>query len=456
MNIIILGAGKVGSHLTNELSLQDHNILVIDKNKDVLNRLLEQNDVMALVGDGRDVDVLEEADVANCDLFIALTMSDDVNLIASSLAKSLGARNIIIRLRDPKYVNHFDRIQDVTNSNLIINPEYLAAKEIQRSIKYSHARNVQGFVDEKALMIEISIGENSKLAGKSLMEANSYLRQFDIIIGIVVDNGEITIPKGNFIIESGQKIYIMGTKEGIDKFYKSEIPESVGIKDILIIGASSITLQLTALLLERNFNVTIIEINKEKAMAIQEQFGDAVVINADGSDPDILEEVRIDSFDALVSLTGIDEENILIALMAEHYGIEKIIAKVNRTNLLKITGILDIDATFTPKTAASNYINRLIRSKENAKDLSTLNNLYKLEEDQVEVLEFEVNEHSNLFNHKLKDLNVKPDTLVAIIEHHEYGGAIEVATGNSMIDRGDRVLIITKSKNITQIDDILV
>lgn len=142
--------------------------------------------------------------------------------------------------------------------------------------------------------------------------------------------------------------------------------------------------------------------------------------------------------------------------MAEHYGIEKIIVKVNRTNLLKITGILDIDATFTPKTAASNYINRLIRSKENAKDLSTLNNLYKLEEDQVEVLEFEVNEHSNLFNHKLKDLNVKPDTLVAIIEHHEYGGAIEVATGNSMIDRGDRVLIITKSKNITQIDDILV
>ena len=190
----------------------------------------------------------------------------------------------------------------------------------------------------------------------------------------------------------------MGTKEGIDKFYKSEIPESVRIKDILIIGASSITLQLTALLLERNFNVTIIEINKEKAMAIQEQFSDAVVINADGSDPDILEEVRIDSFHALVSLTGIDEENILIALMAEHYGIEKIIAKVNRTNLLKITGILDIDATFTPKTAASNYINRLIRSKENAKDLSTLNNLYKLEEDQVEVLEFEVNEHSNLFN----------------------------------------------------------
>ncbi|MDU0894780.1 MAG: NAD-binding protein, partial [Anaerococcus sp.] len=185
MNIIILGAGKVGSHLTNELSLQDHNILVIDHNKEVLNRLLEQNDVMAIVGDGRNVDVLEEANVGNCDLFIALTMSDDVNLIASSLAKSLGAKNIIIRLRDPKYVNHFDRIQDVTNSSLIINPEFLAAKEIQRSIKYSHARNVQSFLEDKALMTEITISKNSKLAGKSLIEANSYLRQFDIIIGIV-------------------------------------------------------------------------------------------------------------------------------------------------------------------------------------------------------------------------------------------------------------------------------
>lgn len=455
MNIIILGAGKVGSHLTNELSLQDHDILVIDKDKEVLNRLLEQNDVMAIVGDGRDIDVLEEADVGKCDLFIALTMSDDVNVIASSLAKSLGAKNIIIRLRDPKYVNHYDRIKDITNSNEIINPEFLAAKSIQRSIKYSHARNVQSFLKDRALMIEIQLGKNSKLAGHSLMEANSYLRTFDIIIGIVNVNGEIYIPNGDFILESGDKLYIMGTKSGIDKFYKSEIPESIRIKNILIIGASSITRHLTGLLLERNFNVTIIEIDREKAISIQEEYKEAIVINSDGSDPDILEETRVENFDAVVSLTGIDEENILIALMAERYGIDKIIAKVNRTNLLKITGVLDLDATFTPKTAASNYINRLIRSKEDARGVSTLSNLYKLEDDQVEVLEFEVSENSRVFNKKLKDLPIKSGTLVAIIEHSEYNGDIEVASGESVIDMGDRVLLITKNKNITQIDDIL-
>lgn len=455
MNIIILGAGKVGSHLTNELSLQDHNILVIDHNKDVLNRLLEQNDVMAMVGDGTDLSILQEADVANCDLFIALTRIDDTNLISSALAKSLGAKDIIVRLRDPKYLDHLDRIQEVSGSNLVINPEYLAAKEIQRSIKYSHARNVQNFLEERALMIEITINPKSKLAGKTLAEANSYLSKFNVLIGMVIENEEVYIPNGDFFLEAGQKIYVMGNKNDVDLFYKAEIPESIRMKNILIIGASTISYHLTGLLLARNFSVTIIELNREKAIDIQEKYREAIVINADGSDPEILEEARIDSFDAVVSLTGIDEENILIALMAQRYGVDKIISKVNRTNLLKLTGILDIDATFTPKSAASNYINRRIRSRYDARGLSYLNNLYKLEEDQVEVLEFEVGENSRIFNKRLRDLNVKSDTLVAMIEHRELDGQIEVATGDSIIDRGDRVLLITKSKNITRVDDIL-
>lgn len=455
MNIIILGAGKVGSHLTNELSLQDHNILVIDHDKDVLNRLLEQNDVMAMVGDGTDLNILQEANVRDCDLFIALTRNDDTNLISAALAKSLGSKEIIVRLRDPKYLDHLDKIQEITGSNLVINPEYLAAKEIQRSIKYSHARNVQSFLEDRALMMEIVINPNSRLHGQRLADADSYLSQFDVLIGIVIENEQVYIPNGDFVLEAGQKIYVMGSKDDVDQFYKAEISESIRMKNILIVGASAIAHHLTDLLLKRNFNVTVIELNREKAIDLQEKYGDALVINADGSDPDILEEARIDSFDSVISLTGIDEENILIALIAQRYGIDKIISKVNRTNLLKLTGILDIDATFTPKSAASNYINRIIRSKYDARSVSTLNNLYKLEGDQVEVLEFEVKENSMIFNQRLKDIRTRPDTLVAMIEHSELNGQIEVATGNSIIDMGDRVLVITKNKNITQIDDIL-
>lgn len=455
MNIIILGAGKVGSHLTNELSLQDHNILVIDHNKDVLNRLLEQNDVMAMVGDGTDLNILQEANVRDSDLFIALTRNDDTNLISAALAKSLGAKDIIVRLRNPKYLDHLDRIQEITGSNLVINPEYLAAKEIQRSIKYSHARNVQSFLEDRALMMEIVINPNSRLHRQRLADADSYLSQFDVLIGMVIENEQVYIPNGDFVLKAGQKIYVMGSKDDVDQFYKAEISESIRMKNILIIGASNITYHLTDLLLARNFNVTVIELNRDKAIDLQEKYRDALVINADGSDPDILEEARIDSFDSVISLTGIDEENILIALIAQRYGIDKIISKVNRTNLLKLTGILDIDATFTPKSAASNYINRIIRSKYDARSVSTLNNLYKLEGDQVEVLEFEVKENSMIFNQRLRDIRTRPDTLVAMIEHSELNGQIEVATGNSIIDMGDRVLIITKSKNITQIDDIL-
>ena len=455
MNIIILGAGKVGSHLTSELSLQDHDILVIDQDKEVLNKLLEQNDVMALEGDGTDIDILQEANVSNCDLFISLTRDDDTNFIAASLAKSLGASDIIVRLRDPKYLGHARLIHHITGANLIINPEHLAAKEIQRSIKYSHARNVQTFLEDRALMIEVTISENSRLAGQRLADANSYLSRFNILIGIVNDGDGISIPNGNYVLEAGQKVYVLGTKDDVDQFYKAEIPESIRMRDILIIGANSIAHHLTGLLLERNFNVTVIELNREKAIKLQEEYRDAIVIHADGSDPEILEEARIDSFDSVISLTGIDEENILIALIAQRYGIEKIIAKVNRTNLLKLTGILDIDATFTPKSAASNYINRLIRSRDNARGFSALNKLYRLEEDEVEVLEFEVTENSRICNHKLRDIYLKPDTLVAIIEHREFESEIEVATGDSVIDAHDRVLVITKSKNITQIDDIL-
>lgn len=455
MKIIIVGAGKVGSYLTSQLSLENHDILVIDQDKEIIDRLLEQNDVMAIVGDGTSTEVLEEADVQNSDLFIALTMSDEVNLITSALARSLGAENIIIRLRDPKYLNNMKLVEDLTSANLVINPEFLAAKEIQRSIKYSHARNVETFLEDNALMIEISISESSRLAGKRLRDLDSYIKNYGVLIGIVKDEDKIIIPNGNTILEAGHKVYLIGTREHVDHFYKAEIPENTRIQDVLIIGASAIAHQLTGLLINRNFNVTIIEIDREKAIDTQEAFSEAVVINADGSDPDILEEVRLDSFDAVVSLTGIDEENILIALMAEKFGIEKIVAKVNRTNLLKITGILDIDATFTPKRAASNYIHRLIRSKQETKDVSLLNNLYRLEEGMVEVLEFEVSDRARVSDHSLKDLPIRDDTLVAAILHHEKDGEIEIATGDSILSSGDRVLIITEQKGFKEIDDIL-
>lgn len=454
MKIIILGAGKVGSYLTSDLADEGHDILVIDHNKQVLDKLLASNDIMGIVGDGRDPEVLIDAGVGSCDLFIAISMSDDVNLISSTIAKKLGAKNIIIRLRDDRYLKQKEIIENITSASRIINPELIAAKDIQRTLKYSHALNVEGFFKDKALMMEILISEDSDLAGAKISELNAYSAEYHTLIGIVNNQGKADIPHGSYVLEEGEKIYVIGAKEGVDRFYRQEVLDRIKIKDVLIIGAGSISTYLTGLLLERGFNVTVVEIDKEKAEKISELYSDAVVIHADGADPDVLEQVRVETFDALVALTGIDEENILISLMAKKYGVKKIIAKVNRTKLIKMTGILDIDTTFTPKRVASDVINRIIRSKKNARG-SSITSLYSLEDEQVEVIEFAAIDHSSILNKKLRDLAIRDDTLIACIKHEGKNGGIEVPNGDSTISLGDRVLVITTNGTFQTIDDIL-
>ena len=448
MNVIIVGAGKVGSYLTSKLSDEGHNILVIEKNKDVLERLLASNDVMGILGDGRDLAVLDEANVDECDAFIAMTFNDDVNLISSMIAKKKGAKSTIVRLRDPRYIKYDEFMRKTMGVDRLVNPEYYAAKEIQRTLKYTYAVNVENFLDSKVILIELEIDE------KSLMDLNAEGLLGNTIIVIGEKDDQVVIPNGNHILEVGEKIYVAGPREDIDKFYKRQVDNKKSIKNVLIIGGGSIALNLSELLLKRNFNVTVLEIDKERAIDFSERLPECEVINADGSDPEILDEVRIENYDAVVALTGIDEENILISLLAKKRGIDKIIAKVNRTQLLKITGILDVDTTVTPKKSASFFVSRLLRSKENSRGES-ISNLFRLSDDRVEAIDFTVIENSRVTGKKLKDLNVKANTLIVGISRQNLGGKIEVANGESTIELGDRVMVVTKNKDFKEIDDIL-
>ena len=454
MKIVIVGAGKVGSYLTSKLSDEGHNILVIEKNKDVLERLLASNDVMGILGDGRDLAVLDEANVDQCDAFIAMTFNDDVNLISSMIAKKKGAKSTIVRLRDPRYIKYDEFMRKTMGVDRLVNPEYYAAKEIQRTLKYTYAVNVENFLDSKVILIELEIDENSKLANKSLMDLNAEGLLGNTIIVIGEKDDQVVIPNGNHILEVGEKIYVAGPREDIDKFYKRQVDNKKSIKNVLIVGGGSIALYLSELLLKRNFNVTVLEIDKERAVDFSERLPECEVINADGSDPEILDEVRIENYDAVVALTGIDEENILISLLAKKRGIDKIIAKVNRTQLLKITGILDVDTTVTPKKSASFFVSRLLRSKENSRGES-ISNLFRLSDDRVEAIDFTVIENSRVTGKKLKDLNVKSNTLIVGISRQNLGGKIEVANGESTIELGDRVMVVTKNKDFKEIDDIL-
>ncbi len=419
-----------------------------------MERLLASNDVMGILGDGRDLAVLDEANVDECDAFIAMTFNDDVNLISSMIAKKKGAKSTIVRLRDPRYIKYDEFMRKTMGVDRLVNPEYYAAKEIQRTLKYTYAVNVENFLDSKVILIELEIDENSKLANKSLMDLNAEGLLGNTIIVIGEKDDQVVIPNGNHILEVGEKIYVAGPREDIDKFYKRQVDNKKSIKNVLIVGGGSIALYLSELLLKRNFNVTVLEIDKKRAIDFSERLPECEVINADGSDPEILDEVRIENYDAVVALTGIDEENILISLLAKKRGIDKIIAKVNRTQLLKITGILDVDTTVTPKKSASFFVSRLLRSKENSRGES-ISNLFRLSDDKVEAIDFTVIENSRVTGKKLKDLNVKANTLIVGISRQNLGGKIEVANGESTIELGDRVMVVTKNKDFKEIDDIL-
>ena len=454
MDIIIVGAGKVGTYITSKLDDEGHNILVIEKDKEVLERLLAQNDVMGILGDGRDLDVLDEANVNDCDAFIAMTFNDDVNIISSIMAKRKGAKSTIVRLRDPRYIKDEEFMRKAMEVDRVINPEFFAAKEIQRTLKYTYAVNVENFLNSKVILIELELDKTSKLINKSLMDLNREGLLGNTIIAIGEKDDEVTIPNGNHILREGEKIYVAGPREDVDDFYRRQVDSRKSIKDVLIVGGGSIALYLTKLLLKRNFNVTVLENNKERAIEFSEMAPSCDVINADGTDPEILDEVRVENYDAVVSLTGIDEENILISLLAQKRGIDKVISKVNRTELLKITGILDVDTTVTPKKSASFFVSRLLRSKENSRGES-ISNLYRMSDDRVEAIDFTVIEESKAAGIKLKDIKLKSDTLIVGISRKDLGGRIEIANGESIIELGDRVMVITKHKDFTEIDDIL-
>ncbi|WP_243342363.1 Trk system potassium transporter TrkA [Anaerococcus sp. AGMB09787] len=453
MNIIIVGAGIIGSYLTSQLAEEDHNILVIEKDKDILDRLLAVNDVMGILGDGTDPKILKEANIKNCDIFVALTLEDDINIIASVMAKNLGARYTIARVREPKYTNDVEFMRSSMGVDNIINPEYYAAKEIQRTLKYPKSHSVDSFFHGAVNMIQLEIKKDSAMLNKSLMQLSmeGYLKDALICIARYKDN--IFIPAGNHVLKEGEFVHIAANKSVLSRIYKSEVGDEGSIKKVMIIGASRISYYLTNLLLERNFEVTIMEINKETAISIQEAFPKAVVINTDGANPDVLTEERVTSYDAVIALTPTDEENILISLLAKRLGISNIITKVDNTKLLKITGLLNIDDAITSKRAASDFVLRLVRSKENANGFS-IKNLYRLEDENVEAIEFNIIEDSKIIGKKLKDLPIKKNTLVAYIKDGPYG-KISIANGNSTIKIGDRVLVMTTNKDFSEIDNIL-
>lgn len=449
MNIVIAGGGKVGEALCSELSSEGNDIILIEKNSKRMDALINKYDITGIVGNGANYDLQMEASVPNCDIFIGVTPQDEINIMSAVIAKKLGAKHTIARVRNPEYTKHLGFVKDSLGITMMINPELESAKDIMKVIKYPTALSVESFAGNRVNLVELKIKQNSPLVDISLKDFKT--RYGNILVAIIQRGDEIIIPSGENYLREGDRIYVVSSLKEVNKFYKLMGDNRARMKSALIIGGGRITYYLINMLKDYKMDIKVIENNAKRAEELSEAFPGIMVVHGDGTDQEFLEEERIEGYDVFISLTGVDEENIITSLYASQQGVRKSITKVNRTLLLKIFGTMGLQTVITPKRVIANTILQFVRSLTN-QSVSNVEALFRLADNQVEALQFKVKASSRVVNVPLESLPIKSRLLIAYIIR---GKKLIVPGGQDIIKTDDHVIVITTEKNYDDIDDIL-
>lgn len=450
MKIVVIGDGKVGRTIIEHMSREGHEIVVIDKNPKVIDQIVDLFDVMGMCGTGTSYDTLKEAGVKKADVVIATTSSDEINLLSCVVAKSLGAKSTIARVRSHEYSKQVELMSQELEISMIVNPESEAATEILNIINFPEANKVETFRKGKLEIVELYIPENSPLVGLSLASLHAKF-PVELLIGIVQRNGEVTIPNGSFVIDAKDKIHVVACRANLKSFLSKLGLEEMKLKDIMIIGGGKISLYLAQHLLKAKYKVKIIENNYERCLELSDLLPQATIIHGDGTDQSLLMDEGIKGIDAVVSLTGIDEENIIISMYAQKQEVKKVVAKINKTALSNILESVGVASVISPKDITADRILGYIRSTNNSGN-SNIERLYKLADNQVEAVEFVAKAKSKVIDKPIKNLSLRPNILIAaIIRDNE----VFIPNGNSVIAEGDSVIIISKDRILYELNDIL-
>ena len=450
MKIVIIGAGKVGELLCSDLSLEGNDIILVEQDAKILEKILANNDIMGFVGNGVSYDTQMEAEVPKADVFIAVTEKDEINIIASVIAKKLGAKYTIARVRSTDYSSQLEFMTDSLGIDLVINPELEAAKDIKQNIDFPDALNVESFLDGRLKLVEFQIDEDSPIAGVSLFDfKQKYFPH--LLVCIIKREDKVIIPSGNNFIKAGDRIYITGSNSEIIKFQDALGKNNKKIKSAFIIGAGIISHYLVQEFLKDKIQVKIVELNPKKANKFSEYLPQATIINADGSNVDVLKEENFKNYDSCISITGIDEVNMFISIYAKKIGIKKIITKLNKLSFVDILGENSFQSIITPKKIIADNIVKVVRSIASKKK-NLIENLYRLENNKVEAVELLINSKSKVSNIPLKDLKIKKNLIIAYIIRNNV--AI-FPKGTDMIKEGDRVIIITAESFFDDINHII-
>lgn len=451
MNIIINGCGKIGKTILASLVAEGHDVVAIDNDPQVIETITNIYDVMGVCGNGTDSDVLVEAGVKNAELMISMTGSDELNMLSCFLAKRLGAQYTIARIRNPEYNDKsLSFMREQLDLALTLNPELLASVELYNILKLPSAAKVETFSARNFEIAEIKLKANSPLDGMNLIELrNKFKAKF--LIAAVGRGEEAYIPDGNFVLKSGDRICISATTSEIIRFFKELGTQQNPAKNIMIIGGGKLAFYLAKKLSDGGNKVVIIEKNAQVCESLCEALPKTTIVNADGTDQEVLLEEGLLSVDAVVSLTGMDEQNILMSAYAQTKEVPKVITKINRESLMPMAESWGLDTIITPKYTVSNIVVQYARALENSQG-SSMETLYRIMDEKVEVLEFIVKEDFEKSNITFKELSLKPNTLVAgIIRNRKT----IIPSGDDVLLPGDKVIIFAANQRINKLSDIL-
>lgn len=446
MKIVLVGGGKVGFALCRSLVAENHDVVLIEQNEAVLNHIVSRFDIMGLLGNGADFTILEQAGVQECDIFIALTEHDEVNMISAVLAKKMGAKETIVRVRNPEYSNSYFKEKNILGFSLIVNPELLAARAIGNIVDFPSSLSVERFAGGRVSLMEFVVKDAS---GLCQMPISEFRKKFDVIVCALERNHELIIPGGEMTLQDKDRIFVTGNRVDMMRLHNHFKARTV--KSFLIIGAGKIAYYLVGILKDSRIDTKVIEINPERARFFSEKFPNLYIVQGDGTAKDILLEESAPHYDAVATLTGVDEENIITSMFLDRVGVQKNITKVNRTSLLEIIHAPDFSSIITPKIIAVDTIMHFIRGRVNAQ-YSDLQAMHHLANGQIETLQFHIKEANKMTAKPLSHLKLKKGILIAAIIRK---GKTIFPTGEDTLEVGDQLLVTTLLPNITKIYDLI-
>ncbi len=450
MNIIIVGCGKVGQTLVEQLSNENHNIVVIDENEESVRKITELLDAKGIVGNGISNHILQEADIAHTDLLIAVTGSDEQNLLCCVIAKKAGQCKTIARVRNPIYFSEIAFLRKELGLSMIINPELTCANEIARLFQFPSAIKIDTFSKGRIELLHFIITKDCLLNNYRLVNVRTNLNA-QVLICMVTRGDEVIIPRGDFVFQEGDMVAIVSTPTNANLFFKKIGNITNPINTAMLIGGDTISYYLARRLLSVGIQTKILEPSMARCEELSELLPEATVICGDGTDQQLLLQEGIDSVDGFAALTGLDEENILLSLYAQSVSKAKCVTKIDRINFNNVLNSLKLDTITYPRLLMADNIIKFVRSMQASLN-SNVENLYKLEEGRAEALEFYIKEASAVTDVPLAKLRIKKNILICCITR---GNQFIIPTGQDSIQIGDLVVVVLTDFRLNDINDIL-